>query len=91
MRGARVHVRSGGVPTVTIHWIKQGLGGHPMKIVTHCGIEAWDTGVSNEYDTAACSRIEADPTLKTVNCKRCLASENRIATTRRRDRSRVGR
>lgn len=73
-----------------MHWIREGLGGHPQKIITHCGIEAWDSGVSDEYDTAKCNRIEASPSLKNVRCKRCLASWNRITTTRRRDRSRVG-
>lgn len=72
-----------------VHWIRDDAKTEfPRRVVTHCGITGWAAG-GDEFDTAACGRIDACERLRHVTCKRCLASDERIATTRRRDRSRV--
>jgi len=74
-----------------MHWIRDDRKiEHPRRIITHCGLEAWSMKVGNGFETAKCDMIEASNSLSDVRCKRCLASWNRITTTRRRDRSRVG-
>lgn len=72
-----------------MHWIRDNITAeYPRRIITHCGVEAWADG-GDEFTTALCNVIEASVDLRHVRCKRCLASMDRIATTRRRDRSRV--
>lgn len=62
----------------TIHWIRDDCGGHPKRIITHCGREGFAEGC-DEFSTVNGDRFEATNSLRDTSCKRCLKSAERIA------------
>lgn len=62
----------------TIHWIRDDCGGHPKRVITHCGREGYAEG-SDEFSTYNGDRFEANNALRYTTCKRCLKSAERIS------------
>lgn len=49
---------------------------HKYGRVTSCGVHAYETNVTGEYDTQKGYRIEATEIADDVTCKRCLPTAN---------------
>lgn len=60
-----------------VHWIRDANVG-PTKVITHCGKEGWREAIDNEW-TDGSNIFEAVKSLRTVTCKRCLKSYERIS------------
>lgn len=64
-----------------IHWIRDNCKTeHPRRVITHCGKEGWQETITNEF-TDGNYIFEADEGLRTVTCKRCLKSAERISNS----------
>jgi hypothetical protein len=55
----------------------------PGWVRTQCGTEAYPTGVTDEFDTALCNRVEAKlDGWDGVTCKRCMRKAPRLPRKR---------